>query len=59
MKRPSDDDGGRPSTPDAKLEAVLSGFLQRHPRFFIYLSVALAFLIIVALLLAKFSDKGP
>lgn len=55
MKRPSDDDGERPSTPDAKFEAFLSGFLRRHPRFFLYLGIALAALILVALLVAKFS----
>jgi hypothetical protein len=55
MKRPSDDDGEGPSTPDNKLEAFLSGFLQRHPRFFVYLGSALVALIIIALLVAKFS----
>jgi hypothetical protein len=55
MKRPSDDDGERPSTPDGKLEAFLSSFLQRHPRFFVYLAIALVALIIIALLVAKFS----
>ena len=59
MKRPSDGDGEPPSTPDSKLEAFLSGFLQRHPRFFIYLGIALAVLIIVGLVIAKFSDKAP
>ena len=55
MKRPSDDDGERSSTPDGKVEALLSGFLQRHPRFFIYLGIALVALIIITLLVAKFS----
>jgi hypothetical protein len=59
MKRPSDDDGERPSTPEGKLEDFLSGFLQRHPRFFVYLGIALVVLIIVGLLLAKFSGKAP
>ncbi len=61
MKRPSDDDGdppSRPSTPDSKFEAFLSGFLQKHPRFFVYLVIALAALIIVALLVAKFSGAA-
>jgi len=55
MRRPSDDDGERPSPPDNKLEAFLSGFLQRHPRFFVYLGIALVALVVIALLVAKFS----
>ena len=58
MKRPSDGDGGEPSTPDTKLEAFLSGFLNKHPKFFIYLSVALVALIVIALLIAKFTTSG-
>ncbi len=59
MKRPSDDDGDRPSTPDSRLEAFLSGFLQRYPRFFIHLGIGFVALIIIALLVAKFADKAP
>ena len=55
MKRPPDDDGRQPSTADGQLEAFLSGFLQRHPRFFVYLGIALVALIIIALLVGKFS----
>ncbi|MHB8519491.1 MAG: hypothetical protein ACYDH9_01920 [Limisphaerales bacterium] len=58
MKRPSGDEAQRGSSPDARLEALLNGFLQRHPRFFIYLVVAVVGLIIVALVVAKFADKG-
>ena len=47
MKRPSDDDT-RSSSPDAKLEVFVSGFLSRHPRFFIVASVVLAFFFINA-----------
>jgi len=55
MKRPSDDDGDPPSTPDSNLEAFLSGFLKRNPRFFLYLTLAIAALIIIGLLIAKFT----
>lgn len=58
MKRPSGDDAQPGSSPDARLEALLSGFLQRHPRFLVYLMVAVVGLIIVALVATKFSDKG-
>jgi len=54
-RRPDDDDGGRSSTPDGKLEDFLSGFLRRHPRFFLYVGIALAGLIVAGLLVAKFS----
>jgi len=58
MKRPSEDDGERGASPDAKLEALLSGFLSRHPRFFITAGVGLAVLILVSILVAKITDKG-
>ncbi|MEO6184076.1 MAG: hypothetical protein ABIP76_13210 [Verrucomicrobiota bacterium] len=59
MKRSSDDDDQRHSTPDAKLEAFFSNFLQRHPKFFLYVGVGLVILIIVALVVAKFTNKNP
>ncbi len=55
MKRPSEGDGDRPSTPDGKVEAWLSGFLERNPRFFVYLGAAIVALVIIAFLIAKFS----
>ena len=55
MKRPSDDDGDQPVTPDNKLEAFLSSFLKRNSRFFIFLTVGLVALIVIALLIAKFT----
>ena len=53
--RPGSGDDGPPPT-DSKVEDFFSGFLGRHPRFFVYLGVALAILIIVALLVAKFGS---
>jgi hypothetical protein len=55
MKRPSDGGGERPATPDGKVEDFLSGFLQKHPRFFIYLIIAIALLVIIGLVVAKFA----
>lgn len=55
MKRPSDSDGRLPAAPDSNLENLLSGFLRKHPRFFVYLGAGLIVLIISALLLAKLS----
>jgi hypothetical protein len=47
----SGEDGPPPT--DSKVEEFFSGFLQRHPRFFVYLGVAFAVVIIIALILAK------
>ena len=58
MKRPSDDDARRASSPDAKLEAFLSGFLSRHPRFFLVASVVLAVLVVLAIVVTKFAGKN-
>jgi hypothetical protein len=56
MKRTSDGRGHEPSSPDDKMEAFLSGFLQKHPRFFIYAGIGIILLIIVGLFVAKFSS---
>jgi hypothetical protein len=58
MKRPSDDDDQRASAPDAKLEEFFSRFLRRHPKFFIYVGIALAVLVIAALVVAKLTTKS-
>ena len=58
MKRPPDDDAQHASSPDARLEAFLSGFLNRHPRFFPVAGVLLAALILAAILIGWFADKG-
>jgi hypothetical protein len=55
MKKPSDDDGRQSSSTDSKLEEFLSGFLARHPRFFLYVSIGLVVLVIAALIIAKVS----
>ncbi len=53
MKRPPDDDDHASSTPDAKLEAFFSSFLHKHPRFFLYVGVAIAILAIAAVIIIK------
>jgi hypothetical protein len=58
MKRPSDHDGGQAPPPDSRLEAFFSGFLQRHPRFFVYFGICLVVLIVITILVAKFSANG-
>ena len=47
MKRPEDDDEGR--SVDSNVEDLLAGFLQRNPRFFLYVSLALGLFIAFAL----------
>ena len=59
MKRRPEDDAQRASSPDAKVEAYLSGFLNRHPRFFLIAGAALAVLIVLAILIARLADKSP
>ena len=59
MKRPSDDDLRRAASNDARLEAFLSAFLSRHPRFLVVAGVALAVLIVASIIIAKFAGKGP
>lgn len=53
MKRPPDDDDQRASSSDSKAEEFITRFLQRHPRFFVYVGVGLAVLVIAAILVAK------
>jgi len=58
MKRPSDDDAQRASSLDARLEAFLSGFLGRHPRFLFVAGLVLAALVILAIVATKFAGKN-
>jgi hypothetical protein len=57
MKRPADDDAQRAPSLDGKLEEFFSGFLNRHPRFLLLAGVALAFLVVLAIVVAKFTEK--
>ena len=52
MKRPSDDDHRRESSSGSGAEEFFAQFLQRHPRFFIYVALGLAALVVVAIVVA-------
>jgi hypothetical protein len=54
MRRARQDDGPRSTAPDDRVEAFLSGFLQRHRRLLIGSGIALAVLTIVAVAIAIF-----
>jgi hypothetical protein len=58
MKRPSDDDDRRASSSDSRAEEFLTRFLQRHPRFFVYVGVGLAVLVVVAIIIAVLTNKS-
>ena len=58
MKRDSDDHDERSSLSDSSAEEFLSRFLQRHPRFFLHVSIGLGILVVIALIVAKFSGAS-
>jgi len=71
MKRRPEDGGNRPrrggydagsgdgsgDSTEARLEAFFRGILRRHPRFFLWMGLALAGLVLVALVVAKLTFK--
>ena len=59
MRRPPEDDGKYTSTPDSRLEAMFSGFLQRHSKHLFYFGIGMVILFVVALLVAKLAGKSP
>jgi hypothetical protein len=58
MKRPSDDDEPGASSPDSQAEDIAQRFFQKYPRFFLYFGLGLGILIVIALLIARFSGTG-
>jgi hypothetical protein len=58
MKRPSDDGDERSAPSDSKAEEFVSRFLRRHPRFFVYVSIGIGALIVIAFIVAKLSSSG-
>jgi hypothetical protein len=58
MKRPSDDDGQSGSPSDSKAEELARRFFQKYPRFFLYFGIGLGILIVIALVVAKFSGTS-
>ena len=57
MKKPPDDDGRRFSSADNRLEAFFSGFLAKHPRFFLYVGIGLLALSLLAFVVARISGN--
>ncbi|MBI2928272.1 MAG: hypothetical protein HYY24_21595 [Verrucomicrobia bacterium] len=56
MKRRADDDGARTSSPDEKLDALLSSLLRKHSRKLKLFAIALVVLLLLAILVAKFAS---
>jgi len=58
MKRPSDGNGPRGPSLDSKAEEIASRFLQKHPRFFLYVGIGLAALIVIAFIVDRLSNTS-
>lgn len=58
MKRGSEEEPRDGSSSDDKLDAFLTGFLQRNPRFFPFLTLGLGILILIGLFLAGVFGPG-
>jgi len=58
MKRPSDDEASRGSSAESKAEDFLSKFVQKHPRFFLYVAIGFAVLIVISLVVVHFSGAN-
>jgi hypothetical protein len=56
MKRPSDDDGKGDSS--SKAEELAQKFLSKFPQFLMYCGIGLVVLIVIALVILKFSGKS-
>ena len=56
-RRPSGDDSGSGAGGD-KLEGALGRFLERHPKFFVWLTAGLVALVVVGLALSKSGGKN-
>ena len=58
MKRRPAEAGDGNSSADSKLESWLHEFFQRHPRFFIYVGIGSAVLVVIALIISIISGKS-
>ncbi|MEI7729906.1 MAG: hypothetical protein WCO56_10070 [Verrucomicrobiota bacterium] len=57
MKRPRDDEDSSYSSSESNAEEFLANFLQRHPRFFIYVGIGLVALIVIAVVVTMIASK--
>lgn len=58
MKRSSDDDGHSGSSSDSRAEELAQRFFKKYPRFFLYCTIGIVILIVVTVLVSKFSTTG-
>jgi len=58
MKRPSDGDDERSSSPESRAEEMAERILARSRKLILIGGIALAILIIIALIISKFSSGG-
>ncbi len=55
MRRRPADAGGDGSSAESRAEEFFARFLRRHPRFFLYVGLGLGALVILGLILSRFS----
>ena len=58
MKRPSDDDDERSSSPESKAEEFAQRILARSRKLILIGGIALGILIVIALIMSRFSGAG-
>ena len=58
MKRPSDDGGQHGSPPDSKAEELARRFFTKYPHFLLYFGIAIGIMIVIALIIAKYSGAA-
>jgi hypothetical protein len=58
MKRRPDDDGDRRSSSGSGAEDFLSGFLEKHPRFLLYLGIGIGVLVLITVTIVIASKPG-
>lgn len=57
MKRPPEGDDEWSAASDSKTEEFLSRFFRKHPRFFLYVGIGIAVLVVIALVTAILVGK--
>jgi hypothetical protein len=56
MRRPPDDDGQSGSLSDSKAEEFAQRILKKYSRLFLYVGIAIGVLLVIAFIVAKFSN---